>query len=299
MQNELTNIPAEIRHWAEKHIGTIKAARRLKGGISTSILRLTTAQNDYVLRIIDRADWLAIEPDLAPHEAAALEHAAKLNVPTPCLIAFDNAEVCPIPTVLSEYMPGQLVLMPANLDTWLQALAVTLAKIHEIDAPDFLWHYQSWVVEAKIATPPAWTSQPELWQKAYSILHQTPPDTPIRFIHRDYHPANVLFAGDRLTAVVDWINACRGSACVDVAICRNDLVALHGLDAANKFQAYYEAASGIKHHPYWDLHTFMDFFSIDLDKVLASWRELGLSHLHETVLYQRADEFLVDIMRRL
>jgi Ser/Thr protein kinase RdoA (MazF antagonist) len=298
MQNELTSLPVAIRQWTEKHIGRIQSAQKLKGGISSSIYHLETAKGDFVLRVIDNEEWLAEEPDLAPHEAAALQHAAKLDVPAPRLIAFDSAELCTVPTVLSEYMPGQLVLMPDNFDTWLQALAVTLAKIHELDDADFQWQYRSWINHEKIATPPAWTSHPDLWHKAVTILQESAPTTPIRIIHRDYHPANVLFVADRLSAVVDWINACRGSVCVDVAICSNDICALHGVEAAKKFQQYYEVASGIKQHPYWDLHTFMDFFT-DLDDVVASWHSLGLTHLTDVVLYQRADEFLVDIMRRL
>jgi Ser/Thr protein kinase RdoA (MazF antagonist) len=298
MQNELTSIPAEIRYWTEKHIGTIQSAQKLKGGISSSIYHLETAKDDFVLRVIDNEEWLAEESDLAKHEAAALQHAAKLDVPAPRLIAFDNAEECPIPVVLMSHLPGQLVLMPHNLDRWLKELAETLAKIHEVDVPDFAWQYQSWVDYEKIGTPPYWTKHPQLWQKAVSILHEPAPETPIRIIHRDYHPANVLFVAERISGVVDWINACRGSVCVDVAICSNDICALHGIEAARQFQQYYEAVSGIKQQPYWDLHTFMDFFT-DLDRVVASWHSLGLTHLTDAVLYQRADEFLVDIMRRL
>ena len=42
----------------------------------------------------------------------------------------------------------------------------------------------------------------------------------------------------------------------------------------------------------------MDFFN-DLDDVAASWHSLGLTHLTDKLLYQRANDFLVDIMRRL
>lgn len=292
-------LPDDIRIWAEQHIGKIQLIQPLKGGISTSVYHLKTEQNAYVLRVIDRADWLAIESDLAPHEAAALKAVADLDVPTPQLIAFDNAEACSIPVVLSTWLPGKLLLMPHDMDTWLKELAQTLAKIHQLDVPDFQWTYESWVEPEKFTAPPDWTQFPDLWRKAASILHQPPPNTPIRLIHRDYHPANVLFQDGRISAVVDWINACRGAVSIDVAICRHDLVCFHGIAAANQFQTYYETAMGISHHPLWDLRAMLEFFSIDLKKVYVLWHDLGMEHLTESILHQRADAYLVDIMKRL
>jgi aminoglycoside phosphotransferase (APT) family kinase protein len=295
----LETLPADIRVWTEKQIGTIQASQKLKGGISTSIFHLKTATNDFVLRVIDRADWLAVEPDLAPHEAASLKSVAHTNVPTPQLIAYDDAEACSIPVVLSTWLPGKIVLMPDDLSVWLQELAQNLAQLHQLDASDFHWQYQTWVIPTKIANPPQWTQNTHLWHKAAQICHNPPPETLIRLIHRDYHPANVLFHNGHLSGVVDWINACHGCVSLDVATCRNDIACLHGIEAANAFQAYYEAAMGIKHHPLWDLRATLEFFSIDLAKVFKLWQDLGLVDVPESILYQRADNYFADIMKRI
>src|SRR5690606_20173431 len=126
-----TTISAEVRSWAEQHIGTIQTMQALKGGISTSIYRLQSAKGVYVLRVIDNDEWLAVEPDLARHEAAALEAVLPLDIPTPQLIAYDDGLACSVPLVLSTWLPGRIILAPDNLDKWLQELADVLAKIHQ------------------------------------------------------------------------------------------------------------------------------------------------------------------------
>jgi hypothetical protein len=99
--------------------------------------------------------------------------------------------------------------------------------------------------------------------------------------------------------VVDWINACRGCVSLDVATCRNDIACLHGIEAADEFQGHYEAAMGIKHHPLWDLRATLEFFSIDLAKVFKLWQVLGLIDAPQSMLYQRADNYFADIMKRI
>jgi aminoglycoside phosphotransferase (APT) family kinase protein len=296
----LETVPADIHLWAEKHIGTIQASQVLKGGISTSIFRLKSDKGDFVLRVIDNDEWLAEEADLAEHEAAALKAVAHLDIPTPQLVAYDNAAECTMPVVLSTWLPGKIVLQPHNLDTWVRELAHTLAKLHQFDAPDFQWQYRAWINAEGLAKVPNWIAKPDQWRRAVELFQRPLPATPIRLIHRDYHPANVLFTGERLTGIVDWINTCRGAVNIDVAVCRVDLICLHGVDAANQFLQYYEQASGTEHHPLWDVHGILDFFDNEENPVdvLQSWHDLGRSDLTLPLIYQRANEFLEHIIQQ-
>jgi Ser/Thr protein kinase RdoA (MazF antagonist) len=297
----LETLPADIRVWTEKQIGTIESTQQLKGGISTSIFRLTCAKGDFVLRVIDNVEWLQEESDLAEHEAAALQAVANLNIPTPQLIAFDNAEGSSLPVVLSTWLPGKVVLQPDNLDTWLCELAQTLAKLHQFDSPDFKWVYHTWMNAELLRKVPQWVQHPELWRKAADIFQQPLPETPLRLIHRDYHPANVLFTGEKLTGIVDWINACRGAVNIDIATCRVDLVCLHGIEAANQFLHHYEAAANLVHDPVWDALAILDFFDYEDNPkaVLQSWHDLGRTDLSEPIIYQRANDYMVEVMQRL
>ena len=74
------------------------------------------------------------------------------------------------------------------------------------------------------------------------------------FIHRDFHPGNVLWTGDAVTGIVDWSSASLGSPEADVGHCRINLARHLGYDAAEQFTAIYRERSGRgEYHPYWDL----------------------------------------------
>lgn len=76
----------------------------------------------------------------------------------------------------------------------------------------------------------------------------------ITFVHRDFHPANVLWQEKGLSGVVDWVNACIGPAEVDVAHCRVNLALLMGLEAADGFLKAYEKQTRHPHDFWRDLN---------------------------------------------
>ncbi len=293
-------IPANIRQWAEQHTGDIQSIKALKGGISTSVYHLACEKGDFVLRVIDNADWLAIEPDLAEHEAAGLQVLANYDIPAPGFVAFDNGDACQMPVVLSTYIPGKIVLQPDDLNTWLHELARAMTKLHRIDVQDFKWQYESWFDSEKIRTAPHWIDNLELWQEATTICQKPlPRQDSLSLIHRDYHPGNVLFQDGRISGIVDWINMCRGVPFVDVATCRIDVMCLHGVAAANQLKDYYEDISGTGHQSVQDIHAFFDFFDSNdqnLKRVLKTWHEQGRTDLTLALIYRRANAFLQDIM---
>ena len=64
--------------------------------------------------------------------------------------------------------------------------------------------------EPETLVPPAWSTRPRLWERAFAVAAGPPPDDRACFIHRDYHPGNTLWTGGRLTGVVDWIGGSWG-----------------------------------------------------------------------------------------
>ena len=50
------------------------------------------------------------------------------------------------------------------------------------------------------------------------------------FLHRDFHPGNLLWTDERITGVVDWVSACAGPPEEDIGHCRANLAIRHGQD---------------------------------------------------------------------
>ncbi len=113
-----------------------------------------------MLRVLDNREWLAAEPDLASHEAAALDEAQRAGLPAPRLVAYADDDVgFGAPVVLMSFIEGAVELRPADFPGWLRALAAQLAAIHRCPADGFPWRFRSWVNRAALVTP-AWSATP-------------------------------------------------------------------------------------------------------------------------------------------
>lgn len=242
------------------------------------------------LRLFTLAEWLETEPDLAPHEAAALARAARCRPATPELVAVDgDGGHCGVPAILMSRVPGRLNLLPRDFDEWLVALAEALVEIHDVSGDDFGWTYRCW--HSADLRAPSWSRDPSLWERGLERWHAGQPEEPATFIHRDYHPTNVLWESERLSGVVDWVNACAGPRGADLSHCRGNLMRMYGLEAADRFlAAYLERAPGVVYHPFWDLDLLLG--CLPEPRLYPPWEDLGLRGLRPQDVGTRADTLL-------
>jgi len=195
------------------------------------------------------------EPDSAGREARVLELLAPTGLAVPSVVAMDREGTDTVwPALLMTRMPGRRRFRPRDVRPWLDGLARLALRIHRTDLPmDVLPAYHHWVTEPLVR--PAWWTRPEAWDAAVEISHAPVPDEPPVFIHRDFHPGNVLWKGTRPSAVVDWLHGCRGPAPVDVAHCRLNIWRDLGRAAADAWVDAYRAVNpdAPPLHPYWDI----------------------------------------------
>ena len=105
---------ADAREWLARSIGA--APRRLdlvrmKGSTSSSVFLGQCSHSSkpqrFVLRVLDNPEWLADEPDLATHEAAALEEAQKAGLRAPSLAAYSSDDIgFGAPVALMSFIEG-------------------------------------------------------------------------------------------------------------------------------------------------------------------------------------------------
>lgn len=98
-----------------------------------------------------------------------------------------------------------------------------------------------------------------VWRKAVDIFHGPSHDNSTAFIHRDYHPGNVLWQSGRITGLVDWASASIGSPSIDVGHCRGNLVRRFDLGVADSFTVIWEQLSGQRFDPWADVMTIIGF----------------------------------------
>jgi aminoglycoside phosphotransferase (APT) family kinase protein len=270
-------VPAQALRWVAAALGSdarVLAAWPLAGGTSSAVhaVRVDTGgsgAHELVLRRFVRLDWLAKEPDTAGREAGALELLHAVDLPTPRLVAVDaDGSAAGAPSVLMTRLPGRIEWDPPVAEEFLRALAEPLPVIHSVSVVDgvSLPEYQPYPL--RMRRPPVWASRPGVWELAFDVLQRDGWGGDERvFIHRDYHPGNVLWHDGRVSGVVDWVNASIGSPWADVGHCRVNIASELGQEAADRFLDLYRAVSGraSEYDPYWDISAAIGGLGEDAD----------------------------------
>ncbi len=289
----------KAREWvADVLEDRVARIERLTGATSSDVYRAVMQHGPpVVLRLFSNREWLALEPDLAEHEAAALRAVGASPLPTPHLLAFDaTGSQAGLPAVVMSELPGTVVVDPPHLDPWLDGLAGALATLHQFEVDDFRWTYRVWQDLDRL-TAPEWSSEPGRWEKLIDDVKRGLPPSPVRFVHRDFHPTNVLWSQGSVTGLVDWVNACLGPTGIDVAHCRLNLAAMHGPGTADAFSDRYRARTGSVFDPRWDLVAAVEW----LPDVAAypPWQDFGLTDLDTATVRARVEAFIDEALSRL
>lgn len=131
-------------------------------------------------------------------------------------------------------LDGRPTLTPPDVGVWVRGLAQALAAVHRLDGAAIEGVYGRWH-DPHAVQPPRWSRQQAAWARLIEASRDSEPMGEMVLLHRDYHPGNVLWEGGEVSGIVDWPNACRGVAGLDVGHCRRDIATTHGTKTAEAF----------------------------------------------------------------
>ncbi|MFI8916844.1 phosphotransferase family protein [Streptomyces sp. NPDC053513] len=303
------------RSWVEKGLAEgerIEKVVELRGGWTSEMRRLDLCgpggRRSLVLRSFVKPFFVRHAEGLLNREAAILRLLGDTDVPAATLTALDaTAQHCDRPSLLMSLLPGTVRLGDQGADDRAELLARQLVRIHQlpVTVQQRPRTYQAWASPERVTLPTA-TERPELWRRAVDVIRREPPAYHGCFLHRDFHPGNVLFTGAdgdlRISGVVDWVETSWGPADLDVAHCSTALALLHGVPAGMRFADRYVAAGGTlaedsTAHLYWRLLDALGF-APDAEKVAVPWRELGRVDLTAGVLTRRLEGYIESLFGR-
>ncbi|MEU8434400.1 aminoglycoside phosphotransferase family protein [Streptomyces sp. NPDC029216] len=307
---------AATRAWVERALPDgerIEGAAPLRGGWTSQMRRLeldggAAGPRSLVLRSFVRPFYLRHAEGLLTREADVLRLLDGTDVPAASLVAVDpTARHCDHPSLLMSLLPGTVRLDDEEAGRRAGLLARRLLDIHRlpVSGRDRPRAYQAWTSADRV-TPPAHTGRPQLWRRAVDVIRREPPEYRACFLHRDFHPGNVLFEGAgeelRISGVVDWVETSWGPADLDVAHCSTALALLHGVAAGTAFADRYAEEGGTlaedpADHLYWRLLDALAF-APDAEKVAVPWRALGRTDLTTELLTDRLERYLEALFER-
>jgi len=294
--------PAEALAWVEQTLGSgarVVGCRQLTGGIASAVHLLTMEHNG-------RREWFVLrrwESDLdrqeevtraVASETAILTALERSDLPAPRLVGSTTDAAHAGPAVLMTQVPGQVHLMPRDRERWLQQMARMLPRIHalDIDASPF----ESWLDRSRLLRLSD-ASRPDIWSAVVAVVAEERQPTHTCFIHRDYQHFNLLWSGEQLTGVIDWVQASVGPPDIDVGHCRLNLTLLFSADVADRFRQMYEAEAGRKVDPWWDLQALLSYGS-DWKRFLPLQVD-GRAPLDVDGMTRRLEDVLEQALRRL
>ena len=202
------------------------------------------------------------DPERAAAEFNGLRIARSHGIPVPEPVYLDAAgELLGTPLVVSGFVAGAQQANPTDVERWAEELAHLLARVHAIRPTarqrrsiyagnELGLYFLSGAWPRKMAGHP-------LSNRIYRVIRELRPRirrTEPVFLHMDYWPGNVLWAGDRISALLDWDAAAYGDPALDVGYLRMNLY-LRGIrEAADLFLDCYEAIAGpVQNLGFWEL----------------------------------------------
>ncbi|MGW0475624.1 alpha/beta fold hydrolase [Streptomyces coeruleorubidus] len=295
------------RAWVAKQLPvgrTVDKSAFLSGGWSAQMRRLTLDDStELALRTFVKPFFRRHAPGLLAREAEILTLLAEQEgVPAAELIGVDaTAEHCDHPSLLMSVLPGRVRVDEEDLDPRVDLLAAQLARIHRVVPEQRPRLYQAWTSPERVLAP-----EGAMWERAVDVIRRDPPPYEGCFLHRDFHPGNVLFTGSgaglRISGVVDWVETSWGPADLDVAHCSTALALLYGPECGLGFRERYEAHGGHRQadgpdHLYWRLLDALAY-APDAAKLAGPWRELGRTDLAPEVLAGRLEAYVAGLLER-
>ncbi|WP_328890711.1 phosphotransferase family protein [Streptomyces sp. NBC_00316] len=297
--------------WVNRHLEVgerIVRTEALHGGITAEMRRLTIGTRDGGTRDLVLRTFVDVEhaDDWLNREAGALILLPGTGVPAPGLVAVDPAAAhCEYPSLLMTHLVGRTVLDDEGLETRVPLLARQLVAIHALRPAERPREYVAWTTADTVVTPKG--ADAAAWAAAIDVIRKPAPPYEGRFLHRDFHPGNVLFdvpppqpAGARITGVVDWAATSWGPADLDVAHCSTNLALLHGPAWGLRFAEAYEEAGGVlaaaaSERLYWQVRDGLAF-SEEVQLVSQPWREAGRTELTTRAVEERLDAYVIALM---
>ncbi|MGI5133728.1 phosphotransferase family protein [Streptomyces sp. CA-106110] len=300
--------------WVGQHLDIgerVVKTEALHGGITAEMRRLTIGTRDGGTRDLVLRTFVNVEhaENWLNRESGALTLLTGTDVPAPGLVAVDpTAAHCEYPSLLMTHLAGRTVLDDEGLETRVALLARQLVAIHALRPAERPPGYVAWTTADTVVTPKG--ADAAAWAAAIDVIRKPAPPYEGRFLHRDFHPGNVLFdvtppspAGPWITGVVDWAATSWGPADLDVAHCSTNLALLHGTAWGLRFAEAYEEAGGVlaaaaSERLYWQVLDGLAF-SGDVQLIAQPWREAGRTELTTRAVEERLDTYVTALMDTL
>jgi hypothetical protein len=281
---------ARAREWIEHALGPahrVATTRRARGGVS-SVVHCVVVENRGGARAPYMLRRVPLRTEVPNHDPTAEVRNESDALGTfggdliPELVAVDPAgDGCGVAALLSTWLPGRPEVRPRDGSAWIGELAAALDRVPTSIAELRFGEFVPWFDASPCA--PEWSRVPDAWERVRACLDtRLPAGGPARFVHRDFHPGNVLLHRGRCSGIVDWTHASVGAPEVDVSRVRVQIAVLTDRAHADDFLRRTDYAA--TYDPLWDALVACEIgpWADDLLQYNEIGAQLTLAHIRDT-----------------
>lgn len=238
----------------------------MAGGVSATMSLATIHfKNNKIKKWVIRqlsSKTLANRPSGLSMEFSLLGILHRRGIPVPLPVYLDAEGVFfGTPTLVLEYLDGDLDFSDRRLSLRLRNLARAVARLHEIgldevidaDVPVLGLSLEALIGKAP-KNPDSFINEKVL---RITLANHWPPQqiNPNALLHGDIWNGNLLWQGSRLSGIIDWEDAWIGDPLLDLAGIRLDLACEFGMKYSEFFTSFYSSFRKINllNLPHWDL----------------------------------------------
>jgi len=186
-------------------------------------------------------------------------------IPVPKPLILDNAGlIFKNPSIVIEYIEGNIDISPEEPTIWAQKIARSLVKIHRIPLDTSIINILSdanskalWFLKDQNNIPEFVSKYPK-GEKVWTALKNhviTIDFTPKSIVHFDFWSGQLLWSERNIAAILDWEEVGFGNPAIDVASCYMGMVIGGKHDAATEFLNVYSSETNgtIRNLNFWKL----------------------------------------------
>lgn len=189
-------------------LGNLKSAMPLSGGQANSSYRLLTSRGSFILSVCDEKSTEEIDT-----LTRVLDYLVANRFPTTCLVrpvsGHSFTDFNKKPVYIKQFIDGSVIKEPDRF--MLEQVGNTIARLHELTVPEYIPQVFAYGVENFEDALIADISHPfKKWIRDKADMLKSELDLTMArgFIHGDIFWDNLLFNEGKLTAVLDFEEAC-------------------------------------------------------------------------------------------
>ena len=203
----MTGPDSDLRNWVTSQANCTGTWTPIEGATTAQLWKLETAEQTYVIKAFTNPGFVAEYPDCVEHAASAMAHVQEYSeLAAPTIVGADpSGDIAGCPVLMMTMARGAPIGAPTR--KLFDRIIDVAEQIHAIPAAGFAWAHHRYN-EPDCVFAPSWFSDPGLFAELAARSASAQSDEV--FIHRDFHPGNLLVSDEAVTGIVDWDYACVG-----------------------------------------------------------------------------------------